>query len=64
MSPDSSSVWLVVLLVGYLAPILIASHREHPQLGPISVVNIFLGWTVLGWVIALAWSCSAIDGRT
>lgn len=43
----------------YLAPTLIASRRGHPNSGPIVVVNVLLGWTLIGWVVALAWSLSA-----
>ncbi len=42
----------------YLLPALIASHRKHRQIGPIWIVNIFLGWTMLGWIGCLAWALS------
>jgi len=35
---------------------MIARRRNHPQKNPILIVNIFLGWTLIGWVAALAWS--------
>ena len=34
-------------------------HRNTAVAGPIAVVNLFLGWTLLGWVVALAWACAA-----
>lgn len=37
----------------YLLPILIAMSRSHPNIGPILVVNLLLGWSVFGWVAAL-----------
>ena len=43
----------------YLLPTLIALERKHEQAAPIAIVNIFLGWTLVGWVVALAWSFSA-----
>lgn len=54
-------VVLLILVVGlaYMAPTLIAAKRCHRNLGSIAVINILLGWSLLGWVIALAWSFSA-----
>ena len=46
-------VWL------YLLPWWVAKGRKHPNVYSIAVVNIFLGWTFVGWVICLAWSLSA-----
>jgi len=52
---------IVLLLFGlaiylYFLPFMIARRRNHPQKNPILIVNIFLGWTLIGWVAALAWS--------
>lgn len=49
---------LVVSAVGiiYFLPCIIASQRKHPQSNAIGVINFFLGWTLIGWVGALAWS--------
>jgi hypothetical protein len=30
--------------------------RKHPNAGAIAVLNLLLGWTFIGWVIALVWS--------
>lgn len=49
----------VILFAIYLLPTIIASNRSHPNVAPIAVINIFLGWTLLGWVVALAWSVSS-----
>ena len=38
----------------YLLPALIAWIRRAPDIGTVAVINIFLGWTFLGWVAALA----------
>jgi hypothetical protein len=47
---------LFSILFLYLLPTLIAFATHHRFLGGIFVVNFFLGWTLLGWVGALAWS--------
>ena len=38
----------------YLLPILIGAARRVPDLGSVAVINILLGWTLAGWVVALA----------
>ncbi len=49
---------LGISIILYMLPSLISSQRGHPQRNSILVVNLFLGWTVLAWVICLAWSVS------
>jgi len=44
----------------YFLPWIIAGKRSHHQHGTIAVINIFLGWTFIGSVIALAMACSAV----
>lgn len=40
----------------YFLPALEARFKKHPNLVAIELVNIFLGWTLVGWVCALAWA--------
>jgi hypothetical protein len=47
-------------VVVYLLPTIFAFYRKHPQIVPIAVINGFFGWTLLGWVLMLAWSLAAI----
>lgn len=53
----------VVVFVGYVAPMTIAFMRGHPNLASIFVVNVFLGWTFVGWVVAMAWSVSTFESK-
>ncbi len=46
----------IVALLLYFLPTIVASKRKHPSTIDIGVFNFFLGWTFLGWVIALVWS--------
>ena len=51
--------WIVVLIVlspVYLAPTIVASVRKHDQLPILVVINVLLGWTGIGWLIALVWA--------
>lgn len=45
-------------LVLYFAPTFVATQREHASRDGIVVLNVLLGWTVLGWIIALVWAAS------
>jgi len=48
---------LFILLIGlYFVPWLISLSRKHNNSGAIAILNIFLGWTVIGWIVALIWS--------
>jgi Superinfection immunity protein len=59
-SDDSGgAVVLVLILIAvslfvYFAPALVA--RGKPQFASVLVLDIFLGWTLVGWVVALAWA--------
>lgn len=54
--------FLLIALVSFLyfLPGIVASSRSHHQAVAIFVLNIFLGWTFVGWVVALVWACTAI----
>lgn len=47
---------LLVMIALYLLPGIIASSRDHASAMGIWLLNIFLGWTLVGWVAALVWS--------
>lgn len=42
----------------YFTPAIIAICRKHHQIGAILVINVLLGWTFIGWIVALAMACS------
>lgn len=45
--------------VVYCIPALVARVRDHQNMTAIVVLNLLLGWTLLGWVVALVWACMA-----
>jgi Superinfection immunity protein len=45
----------------YLLPVLIGWARRVPDLGAVAVIDIMLGWTFLGWVVALAMAFRSAD---
>jgi hypothetical protein len=46
----------VVLLVSYFLPWVVALLRRHRNATAIFILNLLLGWTFIGWVVALVWS--------
>jgi hypothetical protein len=46
-------LFLAVIAALYFLPTIVAFARSH-QAGMVFVLNLFLGWTLVGWVIALA----------
>lgn len=51
---------VVTAALFYLPPTIIAWVRQHPNRVSIFLLNLLLGWTVIGWFVALIWSASAI----
>ena len=50
---------LLVLGVGvYLLPTILALYRNCHATSWISMVNVLLGWTILGWFAALGWAAT------
>lgn len=43
-------------IIFYFIPTIIANHRKHKNAEAIVLLNVFLGWTLLGWVICLIWA--------
>jgi len=48
-------------IVVYFIPALIAMGRHHQNAAAIFVLNLFLGWTLIGWVGSLVWSATAVQ---
>jgi hypothetical protein len=51
---------LLLLVVGvglYFVPTIVAITRKVTNQGSVAVINFFLGWTLVGWVMALAMAC-------
>lgn len=56
-----SVIFLVFAFFFYFAPAIVGEVRRHPQRHAISALNLFLGWTLLGWVAALVWALTAVN---
>lgn len=57
---DGLMAMLLVLVIGalvaglYMVPTVVAVARRRPNPMPVVVINVLLGWTLLGWAAALA----------
>jgi len=57
---DGSSMGFWVIAGLYLLPSIVAIGRNHHNGGAISLLNILLGWTLIGWVVAMVWAVTAV----
>lgn len=49
------ALFVIVMIIGvYWIPTFLAFDRNVPSAWSIAVINCFLGWTLVGWVVALA----------
>lgn len=60
MESSASTIFGFVLILAavmfYFWPTLRARDVRHPAFVSIFIVNLFLGWLLIPWVIALAWA--------
>ncbi len=50
----------IAIILVYMVPSIIAQRYQHPRQPAILVLNVALGWTIVGWIVALIW---ALDGN-
>jgi hypothetical protein len=50
-------VFVIFGVAAYWAPTLVAWLRHVPNVGSVAVIDGLLGWTVIGWIVALAMAC-------
>lgn len=60
MEVGGSIILGLVLVLGafmlYFWPTLRARDVRHPAFGSIFIINLFLGWLLIPWVLTLAWA--------
>lgn len=69
LEADSKFAWrlfsvtcvCVSLAVLYFIPSMVGRHKANA--GAIFALNLFLGWTFIGWVVALVWALT-VDTKT
>ncbi|MEN9945340.1 MAG: hypothetical protein RLY18_1298 [Pseudomonadota bacterium] len=50
------AILITLLSLFYFLPVAIAFYRKRTNTGAIFALNLFLGWSFIGWVIALVWA--------
>ena len=50
----------LLIIALYFLPWILAGVRNHHNRGAIALTNITLGWTGLGWLIALIWASTQV----
>lgn len=56
LDPIELWVTIYIIIVIYFLPSVIARSRRHINFLAIFALNLFLGWTFLGWLYSLIWS--------
>ena len=54
---------LLVIFVPYFFPFIVAALRGHHNMGGVFIVNLLLGWTLIGWIIAFVMACTSVRRR-
>jgi uncharacterized membrane protein len=53
---------VIVAMAIYALPALLAWSMGSPQRVAITLVDLLLGWTILGWIAALIWAVMSGNG--
>jgi len=51
---------MISMIIIYFIPSIIAENRRHQNRMAISFLNLLVGWTVIGWLIAIVWSGTTV----
>ena len=54
-----SAIVIIISLISYFLPTVIAMLRGKSNTFAILLLNLFLGWTFIGWIVALVWSVTS-----
>jgi len=60
-TPDPRWIVLAVVIVPplYFLPAVLAASKKHPHGLELFLVNLLLGWTLVGWFACLVWAAAA-----
>jgi hypothetical protein len=51
------TTFILLAILAYFLPSIIG-HNKRSAAG-IFLLNLFLGWTFIGWIVALLWACAS-----
>lgn len=59
--PDLATgiVYTAAFFAVYFLPTIVCINRRHLNSNAISILNLLLGWTLIGWVVAIIWAMTA-----
>lgn len=57
------AIGFILVVVVYFLPSIIGYMRKVPNIGSVFVINFFLGWSLIGWVVALAMAARSVPPR-
>jgi uncharacterized membrane protein len=49
-------ILIILIALVYFMPTLAAIAREHKRGWGVLILNVLLGWTILGWMLLLAYA--------
>jgi hypothetical protein len=49
---------IVSFLFVYFIPTMVALARDKSEMAAILLLNLFIGWTFIGWFVTLALACA------
>jgi len=61
MNPMEGMVVSILVLAIYFLPSIIAYENKKKNEKAIFLLNLFLGWRFVGWVVALVWAVTKDD---
>ena len=47
-------IYIIILLAIYFLPFMVGYNKKNAT--AIFILNLLLGWTLIGWVVALVWA--------
>ena len=56
LGSTSTILMLMVIVLIYILPTLVAFGREHPRRQDVALVNLLFGWTLIGWIAVFLWA--------
>jgi hypothetical protein len=52
-APSRISVMVIISVAIYILPTLLAWTRQSSRRWRVTLINLLLGWTVVGWIVAM-----------
>jgi len=57
---EDTGFLIAIGVAAYMLPTMIAASRHVSSVGSVAVINVLLGWSVVGWIVALAMAARSV----